>query len=94
MGKNKEGDFQGKSLGRDRVNLLGKAGGHLTECGFNAFTKVLYQKALCEMMRPFAVLAARTLLLTAAGLVEEVFGYIIRIAGIGVEDTAGGQVQR
>ncbi len=45
-------------------------------------------------MGPFAMLAAGRLLLTTAGLVEQVFGQVVRVTGIGVEEAAFGQIQR
>ena len=76
------------------MNLPGKAGSELTETGFDAFAKISYQQALRRMMGPFAVLATGGLLLAAAGLVEQVFGHVVRVAGIGVAHAALGQVQR
>ena len=97
MSKNEEGNFQGKPRRRDGVNLLGKTGRQLTEARFNVFTKILKQKGLGRMMRPFAVFAADRLLLAAAGFVEDILRHVVRVAGIGVdigvEHAAGGQVQ-
>ncbi len=72
------------------MNLLGKAGGELTETGFDALAKILYQKDLRRMLGSFAVLAAGALLLAAAGLVEQVFRHVVGVASVGVEHAAFG----
>lgn len=76
------------------MNLLGKASGELAETGFDALAKILDQKALCRTMGPVAILAAGVLLLAATGLVEQAFGPVVRVPGIGVAHAASGQIQR
>ena len=82
--ENKEHEFEYETRGRNGVNLLGKAGGELTEAGFDGFAKVLLQKGFARGTRAGAVLLAGRLLAAAGGFFKQVFPGVIRVAGIGV----------
>ena len=67
MDEIKQRHFEDKSLGRDRMNLLGKADGKLAKGRFDGFAKVLEQIVFVWGMGPGAVaLAAGRLLVVAA----------------------------
>ena len=75
------------------MNLLGKAGCQLAKTGFGGFAKVLDQKVFVRRMGSGAVLLAGRLLAVTGGRFEEVFPHVVRVAGIGVQHAAFGQVR-
>ena len=91
MGEDEEHEFEHETRGRGGVNLLGKAGRELAEACFDGFTKVLKQKGFVRLVRPPAILFARRLLAAAGRFLKHVFGHVVGVAGIGVEDAAFGQ---
>lgn len=91
MDKNEQRDFEDESLSHDGMNLLGKAGGELAKGRFDGFAKALKWKGFVRSMRPGTVALAGSLLPVAGG--EEFLPRVVRVAGIGVEHTAFGQVR-
>ena len=55
MGKDEEQQLEDKPLGRDGVNLLGKAAGERTKGRLDGFAIVLNQKGLGRMIGSLAV---------------------------------------
>ena len=91
--ENKEHVFEYETRGRNGVNLLGKASDELAEAGFDGFAKVLLHKYLARGTRAEAVLLAGRLLAAAGSFFRQVFPGVIRVAGVGVQDAAFGQVR-
>ena len=88
MDENKQRNFEDESLGRDRMNLLWKAGGKLVKGRFDGFAKVLEQIVFVRGMGPGAVALAGGLLPVAGG--EEFLPRVVRVAGIDIEYAAFG----
>ena len=91
--KNGQRDFEGESLSHDGMNLLGKAGGELAKGRFDGFAKALKWKGFVRSMGPGTVALAGSLLPVAGGGGEEFLPRVVRVAGIGAEHTAFGQVR-
>lgn len=92
MDENGEDEFEDESNRRHGMNMLGKASGELTEIRFNAFAKILNQKALGRRMWPFAAGLAGGELLPAGGLGIHVFQGVIGVGVVGVKQAAVGQI--
>ena len=91
--EDEEGDFKDESLGRDGVNLFGKAGGELAESRFDGFAKVPKQEIFVRRVRLGAVALSGGLLPIAGCFGEQVFPGVVRVTGVGVEHAALGQVR-
>ena len=86
-------EFEHKTGGRDGVKLLGKTGRELTETSFDGLAKVLQQKGFVRLMGTGTILFAGRLLAVAGRFFEQVFPGVVRVAGVGVQDAAFGQVR-
>ena len=75
------------------MNLLGEPGRQLAKAGFDGLAKVLKQIVFVWFVGPGAVLFTGRLLAVARRFLEEVFAYVVRVARIGVQDAAFGQVR-
>ena len=80
-------------MGRNGVNLFGKAGGELAESRFDSFAKVPKQEILVRRVGPGAVALSSGLLPVAGRFGEQVFPAVVGVAGIGVKHAAFGQVR-